>query len=277
MPTIAQEAWAAAQKARRAQRERFTRARNAEIQYGAQIRRIADQIGLLASAFNPEDPASAAGIEQMLKEYSRIIAPWARNTANRMLADVAKRDEKMWFEQSAEIGRNLREEIAEAPTGQIMQRLLDEQVTLITSLPLEAAQRVHELALRGITEGSRGGDIYQMIMASGEVAKSRATLIARTETARTASVLTQARAEWIGSDGYIWRNVGDADVRPHIGIKGFARLNTLKLGSHRKLEGTFQRWDSPPIASENGKRMHPGCIYNCRCYAEVVIPRERAA
>src|SRR5260364_82303 len=43
----------------------------------------------------------------------------------------------------------LRHEIRTAPTGEAMRALLDEQVTLIKSIPEEAARRVHEWALEG--------------------------------------------------------------------------------------------------------------------------------
>ncbi len=46
-----------------------------------------------------------------------------------------------------------------------------------------------------VTFEARASEIAKEIMRSGDVAKSRATLIARTEVARTARVLTQARAE----------------------------------------------------------------------------------
>ncbi len=43
----------------------------------------------------------------------------------------------------AVMSRTLRREIESAPTGIVMRGLLDDQITLITSLPTEAAQRVH--------------------------------------------------------------------------------------------------------------------------------------
>lgn len=95
-----------------------------------------------------------------------------------------------------------------------------------------------------------------MILASGEVSKSHATLIARTETARVSSLLTQARAEHIGSEGYIWRTAHDADVRE----------------LHVELEGKFIYWNAPPVAGSSGERAHAGQIYNCRCWAEVILP-----
>jgi SPP1 gp7 family putative phage head morphogenesis protein len=135
-----------------------------------------------------------------------------------------------------------------------MRRLLDEQVTLIKSIPLDAAKRVHRLTLEGIENSGRASEVAKEIMRSGEVAKSRATLIARTETSRTATVLTQARAEHIGSDGYVWRTSGDSDVRP----------------SHRRMNGKFVPWNHPPTL--DNLTGHAGALPNCRCYPEPVIP-----
>lgn len=277
MPSIAQEAWYEAQRVKRNQAKRFVYARRAEIQYATQLRQLARMLGTLTQSFDPDQPRDLERLEGLLNDYARIIAPWASNTAARMLADVSRRDEKAWMEHSSELSQGLRAEIASAPTGQTMKALLDDQVRLITSLPLEAARRVHELAIEAVTTGNRGQELRKMILATGDVAASRAELIARTETARATTTLTQARAQWIGSEGYIWRNVGDADVRPAIGSKNFSALNTLARGSHRKLEGTYHRWDQPPIAGERGERAHPGCIYNCRCFPEIVFPRSMRA
>lgn len=240
----------------RLQRRRFARARKAETWYGVQLRRIAQQIGQLAGIYNPQDPGSVSQIAEALRVYARIITPWARNTATRVLADIAERDAQAWQEHSRQLGVALRTEIAMAPTGDLMRSLLAEQVSLITSIPLDAAIRVQKLALEGLTEGSRGQDIRDMILASGEVSKSHATLIARTETARVSSLLTQARAEHIGSEGYIWRTAHDADVRE----------------LHVELEGKFIYWNAPPVAGSSGERAHAGQIYNCRCWAEVILP-----
>lgn len=250
MPTEAER------RAARNLRKRFAYSRRAETWYAIQLRKIAAQIGALTNIYHPDDAASTNLLIDALRQYARIILPWARNTARRMLADVYNRDAKQWHELSKQMGLSLRTEIAMAPTGEKMRELLNEQVTLITSLPLDAAIRVQKLALEGITEGSRGGTIHDLIMQSGQVSKSRATLIARTETARVSSLLTQARAENIGSEGYIWRTVKDADVRPR----------------HRKLEGKFIKWSEPPVAGENGELAHAGQIYNCRCFAEPIIP-----
>lgn len=208
--------------------------------------------------FEPGDPQTVPRINDILKRYAEALTSWAEATALRMLTDVEQVDRAQWAVLSAEMSQEIRREIASAPTGQILRKRLDEQVALIKSIPLNAAQRVHELTLRGLETSTRGEEIRRAILASGDVATSRATLIARTEVARTASLLTQARAEYVGSVAYIWRTSGDTDVRP----------------GHRAMNGKVFRWDDPPEVEENGRvmRHHPGQIWNCRCYPEPIIP-----
>lgn len=173
-----------------------------------------------------------------------------------MIADVNRRNERAWKENGQEIGRALRNEIAYAPTGQAFTRLMNLQVGLIKSIPLDAAQRVHELTTEGLLTGERAKSIAAQIMATEEVSKAKATLIARTEVARTASVLTEARARFIGSEGYIWRSSGDGDVRP----------------THKEMNGKYVRWDTPPKTDKGLAPYHAGCGPNCRCYPDPVIP-----
>lgn len=213
----------------------------------------------MVNGFPAGDPEYVPTINQLLRRYAEALTPWAERAAASMLEDVNRRDAQAWAEHAEEMSRALKIELRTAPTGEAMQELMAEQVTLIKSIPLDAAQRVHELTLAGLEDGTRAREISAEIQRSGEVAKSRADLIARTEVSRTASTLTQARAEHIGSEGYIWRTAGDGDVRE----------------DHRELEGTYVRWDSPPIADKRtGRRAHAGCIYGCRCYPEPVFPKD---
>jgi SPP1 gp7 family putative phage head morphogenesis protein len=177
-----------------------------------------------------------------------------------MLLDASRQDEAAWNKLSKTMSRGLAQEIKGAPIGHRLQELQQEQVKLITSIPEAAADRVHKLAAeRMVTTAGRADEITREILKSEKVSAAKASTIARTETARVSSNLTQARAEYVGSEGYIWRSSGDLDVRP----------------LHRKLNGKFIRWDTPPVSGEKGERAHAGCIYNCRCYAEPVVPEER--
>lgn len=192
----------------------------------------------------------------MLRAYADALTPWAVSTAARMVEQVNLRDIANWKAASAEMSKELRREILTAPTGETMRQLVAEQVTLIKSIPLDAAQRVQDLAIKAVEDGTRSKEIAAEIMRSGDVATSRATLIARTEVARAQSSLTEARAKAIGSTHYIWRTSHDGTVRK----------------DHKRLDGKVFAWNDPPIADEHsGARANPGCIYNCRCFAEPIL------
>ncbi|MDE3320734.1 phage minor head protein [Acinetobacter nosocomialis] len=191
-----------------------------------------------------------------LNEYANTLQFWAQNAAGRIIADVALRDEKTWLIYAKDLSRGVREQIRNTDTGAVYQQLLNDQVRLITSLPLGAAQRIQDLSTRSLIEGARSSEIAGLIMATGHVTKSRANTIARTEVSRASCIFTQARAENLGSEGYTWRTSEDGDVRP----------------SHKKMNGKFVYWGNPPTL--DGMDGHAGCLPNCRCYPEPVIPED---
>ncbi|MFG1399845.1 phage head morphogenesis protein [Roseixanthobacter pseudopolyaromaticivorans] len=233
----------------------FKRSRKEEARYGRQLRQIAKHIDDLTRAiYQPGDTEAASTLESLLRRYSETIAPWAEAVASRMIAEVDARDRETWNRAARQMGDQLRNDLRHSPTGGVVRTRLSEQVTLIKSLPLEAAQRVHELTVEGIANGTRAKEIAAEIMRSGEVSKARATLIARTEVSRTATELTRARALHVGSTHFIWRTVGDSDVRP----------------THKALNGKVFRWDDPPEC-DPGHHALPGAIWNCRCYPEPII------
>ncbi|EPT4022349.1 phage minor head protein [Enterobacter roggenkampii] len=201
---------------------------------------------------------SVTEIMHSLERYSDLIDGWARRVAEGFALDVARHNETEWKRHSQGISRELRNLVENAPVGQVMQSIVAEQIKYIKSLPLEAADRIYDIqnkAIEAVVNGSRAEPFAEEIMASGDVAKSRANLIARTEIGRASTALTQARALSIGSEGYIWRTADDGDVRH----------------SHAQMEGKFVRWDNPPTL--DGLTGHAGALPNCRCYCEVVFPK----
>lgn len=242
-------------------KRRVASARRAELQFARALRKVAANCGKLARAqFDSRNPmGSSQKLQAALAAYGRQLVPWARAAANRMVVDVSRRDDRFWADQSRIIARNLKEEIRRAPTGIAMRQKQAETAAYITSLPLEAGQRVQALSIQYMTQGIRANKLAQDIFATGQVTKSRANTIARTETSRTAALLQEVRSQSVGSEGYIWRTADDIDVRD----------------IHRALAGTYHRWDTPPVAGSRGERAHPGGIYNCRCWSEVILPGEQ--
>ena len=237
----------------------FSASRKAEASFARKLRKIAQHIAHIIETTVDGSIFSALKIGEYLARYAEALTGWAQATTRLMHQEVAAKDKKQWKIYAAQIGAELRREIDTAPTGDALRKLLAEQVTLIKSLPLGAAKRVHELTLKGLSEGTRAADLVTEIMRVGNLTRTRATLIARTETARTASILTQVRAQHIGSTHFVWRTAKDAQVRP----------------SHRKLEGQAFAWDDPPVCDVSGGKEYralPGGIWNCRCVAEPILP-----
>jgi SPP1 gp7 family putative phage head morphogenesis protein len=235
----------------------FERVRNASTAYARNLRKVAHHIGQLVNGFDHPDQANNSALQDLLEAYARILKPWARATAQRMLMEISRRDTKAWEQYARQMGQAIRTELATQETGRELSAALERQVELITSLPLDAARRVHELTQQALSTSVRPSEIAAKILETGEVTKSRADLIARTEVARTASNLTQVRAESVGSTHYIWRTVRDRRVRE----------------SHEHMEGRVCAWADPPEV-EPGQRYHAGCIYNCRCYPEPIVPED---
>lgn len=237
--------------------EPFKKSARVQNRYARELRKVAREVGRIISTYPPLDVSKLPQMRRILATYAEILTPWAEETAARVVADLNQQDMLTWAKHSRQMSRALNVEIASAPVGQTLRAFMAEQVGLIKSLPTEAGQRVHDLTLEGIANATRASEIAKEIQASGDVTASRATLIARTEVARTSSALTMTRAQHVGSEGYIWRTAEDTDVRQ----------------SHRQMNGKYVRWDTPPHLTD-GTVTHAGMIYNCRCYPEPVIADE---
>lgn len=199
-----------------------------------------------------------------LDRYADLIEPWAESMSRRLIRtleiadDVRWRDNQAWHQRTQQISAELRN-IADGSAGSVARSIMSEQIKLFKSLPLQAADRVYEIhnqAIEAVVKGQRSGELKKEIMRTGEITESRARLIARTEVGRASTAITQARSVAIGSTGYIWRTADDGDVRH----------------SHRKMEGKFVAWATPPTL--DGMTGHAGQFPNCRCYCEVVVPEE---
>lgn len=247
-----------ASEQRKFAKQRFAHAHRLELDYLRRLRQVVNQVDSITKGMAPGGKVSDVnGLQQMLNNYAKLIEPWARSVSSRMLAQVAQRDETAWARLGKDIGKALREEIQTAPTGTMLREMLDEQVKLITSLPVEAGQRVHKLVLEGMVDSTRASEIATEIMRTGEVTMSRAKLIARTEVARAAAGLTMSRAQHVGVTHYVWRTSGDSDVRE----------------SHKKMNGKVVAYAEPPEV-DPGKFYHAGMFPNCRCYMSPIIPDE---
>jgi SPP1 gp7 family putative phage head morphogenesis protein len=225
--------------------------------YEHSLSKIGEHIGHLIDSFPIEQRLGNEELISLLHGYSQVLKPWAKATAKRMIEEVNARDIETWRALAKQMSHGVAAEIQNTPVGDVVARLMAEQTELISSLPIEAAQRVQRLTLSGLIEGEQLARIAKELERSGEVSAAHARLIARTEVSRTASNLTQARAEVAGFPRYHWRATKDHRTRD----------------SHRAMSGRICEWANPPEVDEGGRlmRFHPGTIWNCRCWAEIII------
>lgn len=208
-------------------------------------------------------------LQETLERYAKDLEPWARRQSAKMLEQVQKSNKRAYQQKSKAIGTALELNVATEETGAVALSLLEEQVALIKSIPLEAGRRAQKIAFDAFFEGTRAtpdqsiiDQLHNEMGMSTEVATSRAKLIARTETARANAAINQSRAVAVGSNQYRWHNSGDGAVREaHKTLKG------------KRLQGMIFSWDDPPRL-DDGTRGHPGSFPNCRCFAEPVFDTE---
>jgi SPP1 gp7 family putative phage head morphogenesis protein len=145
--------------------------------------------------------------------------------------------------------------------GVEMRAQINRNADIIKTLPRSISQQVTAHVEKESLKGRRASDIADEIQQMfPESSRAKANLIARTETSKTSTALTQARAEDIGLDWYVWRTSEDGRVR---------------IG-HKKMEGVLINWREPPspekLAGEKSAgNYHAGNIYNCRCYPQPLI------
>lgn len=154
-----------------------------------------------------------------------------------------------------------------------MDGFIRDNVGLITSIAQTSHDRVREI----VTQAHQGQlsvrDLARQIESSFDVSRSRAVLIARDQTLKANANLTQLRQTRAGVQEYIWCCANDERVR---GRPDGLYPNPSKTGrpieDHWRLEGTRQRWDTPPVVNEaTGETGHPGQRIQCRCVALPVV------
>jgi len=202
------------------------------------------------------------GIKAMglLKKYSKELSKWATKTVATMFYNVNKDNQKLWNKLSAKMSQELKKELSKAPAKTWMQKYMDDNVGLIKSIPIDAAKRVHKLIKENQYVGLRSTDLIDEIMRIGSISENKAKMIARTETSRYSTALTQMRSESIGADWYVWKAVGDFRTR-----KG-----------HKRMDGVVVSWNDPPspeklVGEKAYGEYHAGETFNCRCYPEPIL------
>ncbi|WP_240041308.1 phage minor head protein [Paenibacillus ginsengarvi] len=222
-----------------------------------------DLKGLLVGLDDPFDIVWAIKRYAGSKAFLRLSEAAAERMVTHLFSDAGRTWRQAARKNSR--GRQLYELLQtqmKGPMGSIVLAQIRSNAEIIRTLPLSISEQVNAHVLQGTLAGLRASVIAEQIKAFfPDVTKAKAGLIARTETSKTQTALTQARSELLGLDWYIWRTSKDSRVRD----------------SHKLMDGVLIKWAAPPSpeklegADRTYGNYHAGCIFNCRCYPEPVI------
>lgn len=250
-------------KTRDAKKAKFKASTAAEAEFYRALKKVAHNSGHIVDAHT--EGASITDLKKMtkaLESYAEQLGPWAARQSAKLLERVSKSNTRAYRNDSRAMAKALNSGVAKSYTGRVAAALLNEQVELIKSIPIEAGLRAQRIATENFLHGARAvpdqsvvDQLKEEMGMSTEVAVNRAKLIARTETARANASFVQARAESVGTRGYIWRTSMDGAERK----------------SHRAMNGKYVDYNKPPTLID-GTTGHAGTFPNCRCFQDPVLP-----
>jgi SPP1 gp7 family putative phage head morphogenesis protein len=228
-----------------------------EVEYRAAIRKMFESV---LPKFNPNLGDFVAYLEGLT--HRRDIEEMCATLASKMVRWVNIENSKSWREASARSQRSqmlyrLLQQEMQGSVGQRVAMLVQENAKLISSIPSDVSQRLAHEIMRAQQAGSRPETTAAMMAKRyPELAGSRIHLIARTETAKASTALTEARSEDLGLDWFEWETSEDQRVRY----------------SHRNMDKVLVNWKDLPfpeaLVGEKSTlgRYAPGAAPNCRCY-----------
>jgi len=189
--------------------------------------------------------------------------------ASRQIVTMLAVGQQHTWRQAASLSSNgrkiflaLQKELKTTPRGAAVQQIIDNNATLIQTVPQNVAQEFSRMAGEAQFAGMRPDELLdEFKKRAPHLTDAQIRRIARTETGKAATALMEARSEDLGLSLYVWSSVKDERVR----------------NSHRKMDGVICAWDDPPnpeqLAGEKRTygNYHPRCIFNCRCDPLVVV------
>lgn len=219
---------------------------------------------LISQYISLPDRATLGAINEALVSFKITFASFEESAfaiAARMATQVKAENEKSW-RAAARVGgrgRAIYEGIAserEGPLAVRLSEIIAENARLITSIPEKVRESVVCEIYAQQATGARASTIAEYLKKRiPQLVDSRAALVSRTETSKSATALTRARAEELGLDWYQWATSEDSRVRH----------------SHAHMDRVLVNWNDPPspeaLIGERSTlgKYHAGNCPNCRC------------
>jgi SPP1 gp7 family putative phage head morphogenesis protein len=150
---------------------------------------------------------------------SKGFLAFAQATATKMVTHLFTDAGRTWRQAAAknsqgrQIYEALQKELA-GPLGAAVMHQVNRNADLIGSMPLDIARKATQHILEESLKGTRASSIVEQLKEMfPDLSNAQASLIARTETSKASTALTQARSQGMGVNWYVWRTSEDSRVR----------------------------------------------------------------
>ena len=248
--------------------------KQAEVYYRKQMLSLVDLMQSLVvnelqnDALN--DALFSRGVELLARQMDRALSKLEALDINSIALMMARgfvnrlnRNNDNTFKANLRnnVGLDLKGSIEAEGLTDALKVIVSQNVALIKSVKDEYKENIGKLLRDNVLEGNRPTNLVTQIKDIGGVTKSRAKLIARTETAKINTDMTQLRSEALGAKTYVWS----------------ASMDERTRASHAVLDGLTMRFDDDTVYSDDGgltwkprskiggEQIKPGKIWNCRC------------
>lgn len=222
------------------------------------------------------DALFTKGVELLAAQMNRITKRLEEMNINNFAAQLAQgflnrlnRNNQRSMASNIErtTGVDLKMAVNSSELDQLLNIKIAENVALINSIKNEYIEDIGKVVRDNLLAGERSTTLITEIKERGKVSENRAKLIARTETSKVNSQITQLRAEALGSKTYVWSTVIDERTRD----------------DHKVMDGKLCKFSDPTVYSDDdgqtwkkrrsigGVEINPGEIYNCRCSSMPVV------
>lgn len=206
------------------------------------------------------DALPSAELSKRVKELSRQWTKRFDDMAEKIADDFAKKGVKhtdsSFMAALKDAGWTVQFKVTPVMRDAI-NATIQENVSLIKSIPEQYLMEVEGLVMRGFTRGRDLHDISQELQKRYGVTKRRAALISRDQCNKLTATVTQARRTELGITQAIW---------VHSGAGKHPRPSHVKAGKDKAV------FDVQKGLFLDGEWVLPGQAINCRCSSKSVLP-----
>lgn len=209
----------------------------------------------IAQDKTPAEELNAA-VKKLGRKWQRKFDDIAPVMAEHFATAVMERNSAALRASMRKAGMTVKFTLSE-PANDALQAVIAENIGLIKSIASEHLTEVQGLLMRSVSRGRSLSEMTQEMEKRYGITRRRAALIARDQNNKATAIIQQVRQKELGIKEAVWvhSTAGKVPRPAHVAMNGKRYLVA---------DGMFD--------PDEGKKILPGELINCRCYSRPVIP-----